>query len=243
MLDCSSLNEYLKLVDVVGNFDARLLTVKSWGVTLSLVALGLGFKEKAWGYFLLAMISGLAFWTIEYKMKGHQISYYVRMAEIEHACYKLAQAEYSSLNADQPVRKEMTSAEYALLAPRVDWSWHYANRLLRGLEMTKKEKKRAMTEGITDQCESDFRVALGKKANEALDKNEQEQMSGECSKISPEFAILQDVEMKRETEYYKPWQRWWLAHVMMPHLLSVVFGLFFTVLAFFKIGRFRDYGD
>ena len=43
--------EYLKLVDVVSSFDSNLITVKSWGVTLGLAALGFGFKEKNWGYF------------------------------------------------------------------------------------------------------------------------------------------------------------------------------------------------
>jgi hypothetical protein len=38
------LEEYFSLVKSVSDFDQRLLTVKSWGVTLSLAALGFGFQ-------------------------------------------------------------------------------------------------------------------------------------------------------------------------------------------------------
>lgn len=37
--------EYTKLLDIVNGFDQRLLTVKGWGVTLSLASLGLGFQQ------------------------------------------------------------------------------------------------------------------------------------------------------------------------------------------------------
>ena len=59
------LQEYLKIMDVVKEYDSQLLTIKNWGVTLSLVAIGLGFKEKTWGYFLLAALSGVSFWVVE----------------------------------------------------------------------------------------------------------------------------------------------------------------------------------
>src|SRR6185503_10660426 len=41
--------EYAKLVDIVTTYDQRLLTIKGWGVTLSLASLGLGFQQNHYG--------------------------------------------------------------------------------------------------------------------------------------------------------------------------------------------------
>jgi hypothetical protein len=101
--------EYKKLVDIIVSFDSQLITVKSWGVTLGLAALGLGFKEKSWGYFLLAVVCGISFWSIECVMKGFQTRYYPRMRAIE---YYLC------------VEKKMA-------APRIDWSWDHAIKIRR----------------------------------------------------------------------------------------------------------------
>ncbi|MEY2507712.1 MAG: hypothetical protein QOH01_2041 [Verrucomicrobiota bacterium] len=102
------LQEYLKLTDIVSNFDSSLITVKSWGVTLGLAALGFGFKEKNWGYFLLAIACGISFWTIEFTLKGHQMRYFPRMREIEY-----------QISAEDPTH-----------APRIDYSWSYAPEML-----------------------------------------------------------------------------------------------------------------
>jgi len=67
--------EYYKLVDLVTEFDRRILTVKSWGVTLSLAAVGFGFQFTQPGFFILATISSLSFWLIEGAMKSHQMRY------------------------------------------------------------------------------------------------------------------------------------------------------------------------
>lgn len=53
--------EYFALVDMVKEFDKSLITVKGWGVTLSLAALGFGFQYQHAGLFLVATVSGLAF--------------------------------------------------------------------------------------------------------------------------------------------------------------------------------------
>ncbi len=106
------LQEYLKLTEIVSNFDSSLITVKSWGVTLGLVAIGLGFKEKTWGYFLLALISGISFWVIEFTIKGHQMRYFPRMREIEYQMFL-------SKSPD---------------APRIDWSWTHADKIFEGCE-------------------------------------------------------------------------------------------------------------
>lgn len=51
------IEEYYKLTDIVTAFDQRLLTIKGWGVTLSLFSLGLGFQNDHYGLFLVAALS------------------------------------------------------------------------------------------------------------------------------------------------------------------------------------------
>jgi hypothetical protein len=115
MNDDAELQEYFALVKTLSEFDQRLLTVKSWGVTLSLVALGFGFQYCSYGMFLVAAGSSLAFWSLEAAMKRHQMRHYPRMRQIEVNRYSRA--------SDQ---------ERHLSAPRIDWSWVKAKGLLRG---------------------------------------------------------------------------------------------------------------
>jgi hypothetical protein len=106
--------EYFAIVETVGAADQRLLTIKGWGVTLSLVALGLGFQYRAFGFFIVALVSSISFWVLEAAVKRHQMRYYPRMREIEVRRYTEA------IEAKQP-----------LSAPRIDWSWATADALLR----------------------------------------------------------------------------------------------------------------
>jgi hypothetical protein len=106
--------EYFAILGIVSEFDRRLMTVKGWGVTLSLAALGFGFQHRATGLFLVATISSAAFWALEAAGKRHQMRYYVRMREIEVARYQ-------------------RSGPHS--APRVDWSWSCAGQVLRGLSI------------------------------------------------------------------------------------------------------------
>src|SRR5271165_3730498 len=108
--DESLLREYYEIVKIVADFDARLMTVKGWGVTLSLAALAWGFKDGTYGVFLVAALSGLGFWLIEGTMKRHQMRYYLRMREIEVLQYQAAPDE----------------AAKARSSPRIDSSWSYA---------------------------------------------------------------------------------------------------------------------
>jgi hypothetical protein len=117
MADDAELQEYFALVRSVAEFDQRLLTVKSWGVTLSLAALGFGFQYRSYGMFLVAAASSLAFWSLEGVMKRHQMRYYPRMREIEVSRY---------LRAPEPERE--------FSAPRIDWSWAQASQIFRGTQ-------------------------------------------------------------------------------------------------------------
>jgi hypothetical protein len=107
------MNEYLKLVDLVSGLDQRLLTIKGWGVTLSLASLGLGFQQDHYGLFLVAALSGLAFWIVEGSTKFHQVRYYPRMGDIEVAMYEL----YSVRGPDGAL----------VSSPLIDWSWYTAS--------------------------------------------------------------------------------------------------------------------
>src|SRR5262245_53385523 len=108
--------EYFALVKSVSEFDQRLLTVKSWSVTLSLAALGFGFQYRSYGLFLVAAASSLAFWSLEGTIKRQQMRYYPRMRQIEVNRYIRA-----------------GERDKAFSAPRMDWSWVRADRLFRGL--------------------------------------------------------------------------------------------------------------
>jgi hypothetical protein len=108
--------EYYEILKIVGDFDGRLMTVKGWGVTLSLAALGWGFQYGHYGLFLVAALSGLAFWLIEGVMKRHQMRYYLRMREIEVLQYQRLTPEEAK----------------TFSSPRIDSSWSYAGVLYEG---------------------------------------------------------------------------------------------------------------
>ena len=110
-------DEYFALVKTIADSDQRLLTIKSWGVTLSLAALGWGFQYRAYGFFIVAAISSLAFWVVEHATRRHQMRHYVRMREIER---------------NNCLREPTLDRPFS--APRIDWSWHQATRILNGKE-------------------------------------------------------------------------------------------------------------
>src|SRR5438309_8985306 len=97
--------EYFALVDIVKDFDQRLLTIKGWGVTLSLAALGFGFQYQHYGLFLVAAISAFTFWAIESMTKKHQMRHYVRIREIEVLALELKSGTLSDI-----------------LTPQINWS-------------------------------------------------------------------------------------------------------------------------
>jgi hypothetical protein len=109
--------EYYKIADLVTSFDQRLLTIKGWGVTLSLASIGLGFQQSHYGLFLVAALGGLSFWIVEATTKFHQLRYYPRMGDIEVACYDLFRADSDHGPASSPL---------------IDWGWYTAKRRVRG---------------------------------------------------------------------------------------------------------------
>lgn len=115
MADDVDLQEYFALRETISSFDQRLLTIKGWGVTLSLAALGFGFQYRSYGMFLVSATSGVAFWALEAVTKRHQMRHYPRIRDIEVA---------RCLRAPEDMRAQS--------APRTDWSWTEAGNVLRG---------------------------------------------------------------------------------------------------------------
>lgn len=107
------LKEYYAILQTVNDFDKRLLTVKGWGVTLSLAALAWGFQFGHYGLFLVASLSSVGFWIIEGVTKRHQMRYYVRMREIEVIQYRTA--------AEDNLESQSS--------PRIDWTWFKAPKV------------------------------------------------------------------------------------------------------------------
>ena len=105
--------EYQALIKVVSDFDGRLTAIKGWSVTLSLAGLGLGFQQGHYALFLLAALSGLAFYVVDAVTKRQQIRYYARMREIEVVAYALNAVDLDGIVAS---------------SPRIDWSWSHADR-------------------------------------------------------------------------------------------------------------------
>lgn len=115
MADDPELTEYFALNAEVAAFDQRLLTIKGWGVTLGLAALGFGFQYRSYGMFLVATTSGVAFWALEAVTKRHQMRHYPRIREIE---------------VNRCVRA--TEEERPYSAPRISWSWYRAPAIFAG---------------------------------------------------------------------------------------------------------------
>jgi hypothetical protein len=128
--DDALLREYYALLDVVRDFDKNLLTVKGWGATVGLAALGAAFQTRNYAAFLVACMSGIAFWAIEAAMKRHQMRYYPRMREIEVARFQPSdpikstpQIDSSWSNAPDPERGARTIDRYHGGAWRTWFFW------------------------------------------------------------------------------------------------------------------------
>jgi hypothetical protein len=108
------LREYYEVFHAVDESDKRLLTVKGWGVTLSMAVLAWGFQYAHYGLFLVAALSGLAFWLIEGVLKRHQMRHYLRMRDIEVLQYR-----------------SVDEGEKDFSSPRIDSTWDEADKYYR----------------------------------------------------------------------------------------------------------------
>ena len=111
------MTEYYRLADTVADFDQRLLTVKSWGVTFSFATLALGFQQGHYGLFLVAACGALGFWLIEAATKSHQLRYYPRMGDIEVLAYE---------------RWGERTDQGHVSSPLIDWGWRTAGQRIWG---------------------------------------------------------------------------------------------------------------
>ena len=71
--------EYYALFDTITAFDARLMIIKGWSVTLSLAAIALAFQRNHYILFLVGAVTAASFWLLEVVAKGHPLRYYSRM--------------------------------------------------------------------------------------------------------------------------------------------------------------------
>lgn len=76
-------DEYLFLQNNYEDFDRRVLTIKSWAVTLSLGAFAAGFQYKAVALWFLGSLSAILFWLVEATWKTFQYANGPRIEEIE----------------------------------------------------------------------------------------------------------------------------------------------------------------
>jgi uncharacterized membrane protein len=75
--------EYLHIQGVIEGFDGRILSIKTWSITFSLVALGGAFASHSAVALLIASISSVLFWYLEAIWKTFQVAYYERAELIE----------------------------------------------------------------------------------------------------------------------------------------------------------------
>lgn len=76
-------DEYLMIQSTINKFDDMTLRVKGWSITLSLAAIVTGFVYKTPLLFLLASLSALVFWFLEYKWRTYQEPFMLRSIDIE----------------------------------------------------------------------------------------------------------------------------------------------------------------
>lgn len=75
--------EYLHLQKVVEDFDGRVVTIKAWSVSFSLVAFLGAFAAHSDGALLVASATAFLFWFLEAYWKQFQFVYYRRCDQIE----------------------------------------------------------------------------------------------------------------------------------------------------------------
>jgi hypothetical protein len=85
------LQEYYHLSSYVQGYDAHFLLIKSWGITVSGAAIGVGFSSNLLGtsgrvgLFGIAFVLSIAFWITEVRFKLIQLAHVYRQSGLEHA--------------------------------------------------------------------------------------------------------------------------------------------------------------
>ncbi|MET0811185.1 MAG: hypothetical protein ABWY65_08740 [Thermoleophilaceae bacterium] len=81
--------EYYHLASYVQGYDAHFLLIKSWGITVSAAAIGVGFSTRLVGstgrigLFLVAFVLSIAFWVTEVSFKLIQLAHVYRQSSLE----------------------------------------------------------------------------------------------------------------------------------------------------------------
>jgi len=75
--------EYFHLQKVIEDFDSKALTVKTWSVTFSAVAIGFAYDKHESVILIVACASAMEFWLVEGILKVNQQAYYRRVRELE----------------------------------------------------------------------------------------------------------------------------------------------------------------
>lgn len=78
-----ALEEYHIVQLRIAEFDKLLITIKSWSITSSAVAIGFGFINDMNTLFLLGAVSALLFWYLEAVNKVFQTALIERSADLE----------------------------------------------------------------------------------------------------------------------------------------------------------------
>ena len=79
------LAEYLKLQDIIEDFDKRALTIKAWSVTLSAAGIVTSYTQGSAAILAVATVSAFFFWLVEGTWKVNQQCFYGRVWRIERS--------------------------------------------------------------------------------------------------------------------------------------------------------------
>lgn len=85
------LQEYYHLAGYVQGYDAHFLLIKSWSITVSGAAIGVGFStglagsDRQLGLFVVAFVLSIAFWITEVSFKLIQLAHVYRQSSLENA--------------------------------------------------------------------------------------------------------------------------------------------------------------
>ena len=104
--------EYFKILDVVSSYDAHLLTIKGWSITVGLALIGYAFQQKNRSILLLCCVGSICFILIDAKFKQYQTNYYPRMQTIE-ICINKTNNECPVLQIDRSWNKSNLNNGYA----------------------------------------------------------------------------------------------------------------------------------